>query len=354
MIDEIDPTTREQIQTFVNNPSFAGSHIAIMPDCHAGAGSCIGFTMHMKERIIPDVVGVDIGCGMLSRKFDIESFNIPAFDLFIKKTIPSGFAINDTGYLGKDFFSTTVSKIGMDYERASRSIGTLGGGNHFIEAGYGTDKKLWLTVHSGSRNFGLQIAKYHGQVARAFCKKNKLENQELPFLIVDTAEGQNYISDQLIGTQYASENRKKIMNTLESFFGKSCIDSIESIHNFIDSSGMIRKGATPAHKGQRLIIPFNMRDGIAICRGKGNEIYNFSAPHGAGRILSRTKAKESLNLESFQKDMKNAGVYTTTANKSTLDEAPDAYKAVSLILENITETVDVLEIIKPVYNFKSS
>lgn len=353
MIDTLDETTRAQIQGFVNNPSFHRSYIAIMPDCHAGAGSCIGFTMQMNDRIIPDVVGVDIGCGILSRKFNIEAFDIPAFDAFIKENIPSGFAINDKVFRGVDFFTDTVKKIGMDEGRALRSIGTLGGGNHFIEAGYGADGKLWVTIHSGSRNFGLQIAKYHGNKAKELCTKWGADTQGLPFIVVDSPEGKDYIADQLIGSQYASINRETMMNKLEKFFGVSPIDSIESRHNFIDDTGMIRKGATPAKEGQRVIIPFNMRDGLALCVGKGNKKYNYSAPHGAGRILSRSKAKAMLDVGFFQEDMKQAGVYTTTANEGTLDESPDAYKDMSIILENIKETVDVIEMVKPVYNFKA-
>ena len=353
MIDTIDATTRSQIQGFVNNPSFHGSYIAIMPDCHAGNGSCIGFTMQMNDRIIPDVTGCDLGCGLLSRKFNIESFDIPMFDAFIKENISSGFAINDKVYRGADFFMDVVKKIGMDEGRASRSVGTLGGGNHFIEAGYGSDGKLWVTIHSGSRNFGLQIAKYHGVKAKELCTKWGADTQGIPFLLVDSPEGQDYIADQLIGSQYASINRETMMNKLEKFFGVSPIDSIESRHNFIDDTGMIRKGATPAHEGQRVIIPFNMRDGLALCIGKGNKKYNYSAPHGAGRILSRSKAKAVLDVEYFQEDMKQAGVYTTTANAGTLDESPDAYKDMAVILENIKETVDVIEMVKPVYNFKA-
>ena len=354
MIDEIDETTRKQIQGFVNNPSFAGSYIAIMPDCHAGSGSCIGFTMQMNDRIIPDVVGVDIGCGMLSAKFDVEAFDIPAFDAFIKENIPSGFAINDKPWHVVDFFTDIVRKIGMDEERAIRSIGTLGGGNHFIEAGYGSDSKLWVTIHSGSRNFGLQIAKYHGAKAKELCAKWGADTQGISFLLVNSPEGQDYIADQLIGSQYASINRSAMMHQIMHFFGKSPLDIIESRHNFIDDTGMIRKGATPAHLGQRVIIPFNMRDGLAICTGRGNKKYNESAPHGAGRILSRSKAKAVLNVDYFKEDMKRAGVYTTTADRSTLDESPDAYKDMAIILENIKETVDIVEMVKPVYTFKAS
>ncbi len=353
MIDEIDDTTRKQIQDFVNNPSFSGQYIAIMPDCHAGAGSCIGFTMQMNERIVPNVVGVDIGCGMLSRKFEIESFDIPAFDIFIKENIPSGFRINDKVFSGIDFFTHIARKIGMDEGRALRSIGTLGGGNHFCEAGYGNDGKLWVTVHSGSRNFGLQIAKYHSQVAKELCQKWQADTQGIPFLLTDSPEGKEYINDQIVGVQYASINRETIMNKIEKFFNKTPIQSIESRHNFIDETGMIRKGATSAKKDEQVIIPFNMRDGLAICKGKGSKKYNYSAPHGAGRILSRSKAKETLDVEYFQEDMKQAGVYTTTANKGTLDESPDAYKDKDIIIQNILETVDIVEFVKPAYNFKA-
>lgn len=354
MIDVLDDSTRSQIQGFVNNPSFHSSYIAIMPDCHAGAGSCIGFTMQMNDRIIPDVVGVDIGCGMLSTKFDADHLDVKAFDAFIKKNIPSGFSINDNIWKGSDFFRDTQAKVGADVGRVYRSVGTLGGGNHFIEAGFGADHKLWVTIHSGSRNFGLQIAKYHGAKAKELCSKWGADTQGIPFLVVDSPEGQDYIADQLIGVKYANLNRLVMNNKIENFFGgEKVLDMIESVHNYIDDTGMIRKGATSAQENERVIIPFNMRDGLAICRGKGNKKYNYSAPHGAGRILSRSKAKEMLNVEYFQEDMKQAGVYTTTANQGTLDESPDAYKDMSIILENIKETVDVVEMIRPVYNFKA-
>jgi RNA-splicing ligase RtcB len=354
MVNELDPTTREQIQDFLNNPSFSDSYIAIMPDTHKGNGSCIGFTMQMNERIIPDVVGVDIGCGMLSTKFDIEYLNTRAFDEFIKENIPSGFSVHDKVWRGVDFYSDVAKKIGVDTARVSRSIGTLGGGNHFIEAGHGADGKIWVTIHSGSRNFGLQIAKYHGDVAKKLCAQWGAEIRGIPFLLVDSPEGRDYIADQLIGSQYASINREVMMNMIIEFLGVAPIDTIESRHNFIDDTGMIRKGATPAHEGQRVVIPFNMRDGLAICTGKGNKKWNYSAPHGAGRILSRSKAKATLDVDLFQLDMEQAGVYTTTANASTLDEAPDAYKDYRMILEMIQETVTVDEMIKPVYNFKAS
>lgn len=352
MIDVLDDTTRSQIQGFVNNPSFHSSYIAIMPDCHAGAGSCIGFTMQMNDRVIPDVVGVDIGCGMLSAKFDTEYVDRVAFDNFIKETIPAGFSIHDDMHPHSHCFVRVAERVGADVSRMGRSIGTLGGGNHFIEAGYGADEKLWVTIHSGSRNFGLQIAKHHGAVAKALCQKWGADTRGIPFLLVDSPEGQQYLADQQIGVEYAHLNRMAMLRQISSFCGKP-VEIIESVHNFIDDTGMIRKGATPAHEGQKVIIPFNMRDGLAICRGKGSEKYNNSAPHGAGRILSRSRAKAELDVDYFKEDMRLAGVYTTTATEHTLDESPDAYKDMAVILENIKETVDVIEMIKPVYSFKA-
>jgi len=360
-IDTIDESTRLQIQKMVDNPSFRDTKIVIMPDCHAGAAVCIGFTMMpIRDRIIPDIVGVDIGCGMLSRKFDIEEFDVKAFDLFIKENIPCGFSVHkefSEHEHCKDFqeiFSDLARRIGIEGDRHLRSIGTLGGGNHFIEAGFSSiDKKLWVTIHSGSRNFGLRTAQHHGLAAKNFCEKHGIDVSGVPFLIVSTPEGQEYLADQKTCVQFARLNRSSMMRKIETFFGGNALDQIESIHNFISEDGIIRKGATPAYADQLLIIPFNMRDGLAICVGKGNKDYNFSAPHGAGRLLSRSKAKEILDVKLFQKEMKEAGVYTTTAEESTLDESPSAYKDKEIILQNIAETVDVIEFVKPVYNFKA-
>jgi RNA-splicing ligase RtcB len=360
MIDDIDDTTRAQIQNFVNNPSFKGSYIAIMPDCHAGIGSCVGFTMQMNDRIIPDVVGVDLGCGMLSSKFDIENMDVVAFDSFIKENIPSGFSVNNNPCYVHDYLFHKIrnlaSDIGMSKEqaeRAVRAVGSLGGGNHFIEAGFGKAGKLWVTIHSGSRNFGLQIASYHTKKAKELCASWGADTQGMPFLLVDSPEGYKYLEDSQFAAEYASRNRAEMMRRISEYLHSDTVDSIESVHNYIGADGMIRKGATSAKLGERLIIPFNMRDGLAICVGKGSKKYNNSAPHGAGRILSRSKAKATLNTEQFQEDMRVAGVYTTTADSSTLDEAPGAYKDMQVILDNIKETVDVVEMIKPAYNFKA-
>ncbi len=362
MIDSIDDATDKQIQDFLNHPAFANSYIAIMPDTHAGKGAVIGFTMKMNDYLIPNVIGVDIGCGMLSAKFDLSNIDLKKFDLFIKENIPSGFHIHtDNRHFNQTLSRDLVDiydvchKIGIDENKVIKSIGTLGGGNHFIEAGIDSKGFIWVTIHSGSRNFGLRVANYHQNKAKEILKQyfSPYVGTGLEFLVVGTPEYNDYLSDLKIAQQYAALNRWYILREIINFFGNEPIKQISSVHNFIDEDNIIRKGATPAHEGEDVIIPFNMRDGIAICKGKGNPKYNYSAPHGAGRILSRVKAKEQLSVENFKKQMSDAGVYTSTATAETLDEAPDAYKDMNVILENIKETVDVVEMVKPIYNFKA-
>ena len=359
MIDEIDESTRTQIQTFLNHPAFADTNIAIMPDCHAGKGAVVGFTMKLNDYIIPNIVGVDIGCGMLSARFDVASVDLQAFDRFIKQNIPAGFNIHKDTDIPISQFSRSLANycetIGMDLGKAIHSIGTLGGGNHFIELGTDNAGKYRVTIHSGSRNFGLRIANYFQAIAKANLQKYFLGDtyKDLEFLLMDSDEGRAYLEAVRFASEYASANRKAMLDIISKFFPIGPQDIIESVHNFIGGDNIVRKGATPAAYGQMVLIPFNMKDGIAICRGKGSPAYNYSAPHGAGRILSRTQAKAQLNTQSFQKEMKDAGVYTTTANDSTLDEAPSAYKDKDIILQNIKDTVEVVDFIKPIYNFKA-
>lgn len=356
MIDTIDDETRKQIQGFVNNPSFSENYIAVMSDCHAGKGSCVGFTMKLGDRVIPEVIGVDIGCGMLSCKFDIDNIDVAAFDTFIREEIPSGFSINKKAYSLKSYFEfelkKTVKRIGIDEDRVFRSLGTLGGGNHFIEIGKDEKENIWITIHSGSRNFGLQIAKHYTEKAKELCTKWGSDTQGIPFLLTSSSEGHDYLLDQDLGVEYAKLNREFMMRKIISFVGKDPSEIILSTHNYIDKDNMIRKGAISAKEGEKLVIPFNMKDGLAICTGKGSKKFNYSAPHGAGRILSRSKAKATLSLEQFQQEMKDANIYTTSVCRGTLDEAPGAYKDMNIILENIKETVDVVSMVKPIYNFK--
>jgi tRNA-splicing ligase RtcB len=361
MIDQIDDTTKEQIQGFLNHPAFANTHIAIMPDCHAGMGAVVGFTMKMNEYIIPNIVGVDIGCGMLSRKFAIENIDLPKFDLFVKEHILSGFSINNN--IVKSLYNDTKIMDSImdvcrniklpDWAKALRAIGSLGGGNHFIEIGKDSENNYWVTIHSGSRNFGLKVANYYQSIARANLKKYFIGNEykDLEFLLTNEKDGQDYIRDLKIAQKFASLNRMEMMNRITEYLGYDSSQEIESVHNFIGDDNIIRKGATPARQDELVIIPFNMRDGLAICKGKGSSIYNYSAPHGAGRILSRTKAKEILSAITFREQME--GIYTSTANINTIDEAPGAYKDKQTIIDNIKDTVDIIDFVKPVYNFKA-
>lgn len=356
MIDEIDDTTRQQIQRMLDHPAFAKTYIAIMPDCHAGKGAVIGFTMKLNEYIIPNIVGVDIGCGVLAARFTVDDLDLPAFDKFIKKNIPAGFSIHLKAKVGDDPTLRHWTKvIGMDYGKALRSIGTLGGGNHFIEVGKDSRGNTWVTIHTGSRNFGLRVANHFQRKARQTMAKYATGKQEkdLEFLLVDSQDGQDYLNAARFAQSYAALNRRTILAEIARFFGHEPVETIESVHNFIGDDDIIRKGATPARQGERVIIPFNMRDGLALCTGKGSAKYNFSAPHGAGRILSRTKAKQVLSVDDFAQGMKKAGIYTTTANRETLDEAPDAYKDKELIIQNISETVEINDFVKPIYNFKA-
>jgi len=359
MIDVIDETTKEQIQGFLNHPAFVNTYIAIMPDCHAGKGAVVGFTMKMNDYIIPNIVGVDIGCGMLSRKFAIDNIDLPKFDEFIKKNIPSGFSINNniaesTGLYFKDEVQEVCKNISLeDYKKALRAIGSLGGGNHFIEIGKDSENNYWVTIHSGSRNFGLKVANYYQSIAKANLKKYFIGNEykDLEFLLTNEKDGQDYIRDLKVAQKFASLNRWEMMDRITKYLGYSSLQEIESVHNFIGDDNIIRKGATPARENELVIIPFNMRDGLAICKGRGSSIYNYSAPHGAGRILSRTQAKKELSVVTFREQME--GIYTTTATIETIDEAPGAYKDKQTIIDNIKDTVDIIDFVKPVYNFKN-
>ena len=376
MIDSIDESTVSQIYTCLNHPAFAGTYIAIMPDCHAGAGVVVGYTAKMNGYVIPNVVGVDIGCGVLAVNLgaSFAKKDYEHLDHFIKTHIPSGFGTRSlseklpnkktpTDVFDRQLLSSVRSitgKIGQDAAKAIGSIGTLGGGNHFIELDHddatGDD---WLVIHSGSRNFGLRVANYHQDRAKELIRKMFLgadAYKGLEYLPIELG-GQEYLDDMRIAQDYALLNRRIMAELIVGWvFGdyrSHDLETVESIHNYISfEDNIIRKGAVSAHLDERLIIPFNMRDGVAICRGKGSKKWNYSAPHGAGRLLSRRQAKDTLGLEEFKESMR--GIYTTTANASTLDEAPGAYKDMDIIVAAISETAEIELMLKPVYNFKDS
>lgn len=368
----LDPETRRQIETFVNHPAFEGPNIAIMPDTHAGMGAVIGFTMRMNDYVIPNVVGVDIGCGVDTYTIgEIDDFNPAKLDKFIRERIPSGFAKRRRDPFGETPVSLYATKAdaklaeeevaevvrgtGQDYENVLCSIGTLGGGNHFIETGLDSMGRLRLTIHSGSRNFGLRIANFHQRRAKEAWGK-KAEVRGLEYLPAKK-QGAEYLAHMGVAQRYADLNRRVMaMIIIREFFGLdfSRVERITSVHNYIDfDDRVIRKGAIRAYKGERLVIPFNMEDGILIGTGKSNREWNCSAPHGAGRVLSRRRAKEQLDLAEARESMREKGIFTTTLNKDTLDEVRQAYKDKELILRSIEPTVEVLDFIRPVYNYKA-
>lgn len=357
MIDNVDGDTISQIYTMLNNPAFRDTNIAIMPDCHVGAGAVVGFTMKMNEFIVPSVIGVDIGCG-------IEAYNLgrpkklklEKLDEFIRKHIPTGPCIRKEAITESDLFYETAHKLKLRHSDVLKAIGTLGGGNHFIEVDKDEEGNYWLVIHTGSRNFGYEVAVYHQGKAKKLMKEIYTGSAYtgLEYLPMEKG-GLEYIEDMQLAQNYASLNRKAIASILiEDFFKLDYqeVESIKTVHNYIDmESKIIRKGAISAKEGERVIIPFNMSFGCLIGVGKGNPEYNCSAPHGAGRVMSRSAARDKISLEIFQKSMK--GIYSSTVNSKTIDEAPMAYKRPKAILENITAAVEEEFFIKPIYNFKS-
>ena len=383
--DNIEPVALNQIYTLLAQPTFLGEKVRIMPDVHAGLGCVVGFTSTMKDKVIPNIIGVDIGCGMLCVELGKVDISFPALDDFIKGHIPSGSEIRRE-VLGTDLINALYCKKSLrNMDRLEGSLGTLGGGNHFIEVDVDDKGNYYLVIHTGSRNLGLQVANIYQKMAVDSCKKVaeservalierlKKENrhQEIPdelkkltdkyaykskipadLCYLDGEEMEKYMHDMRICQEFAVRNRKKIADEIIAFLKIRKFSSFETVHNFIDDKGIIRKGAVPAHLGQKILIPMNMRDGCLVCIGKGNEDWNCSAPHGAGRICSRSEAKKLLSVEEFQNAME--GIYTTTATESTLDEAPQAYKPAQSIMNLISPTAEIIEVIKPVYNFKAA
>lgn len=349
--DNVDETTISQVKDLCNSIIAKNSKIRIMPDCHAGAGCVIGTTMTIHDKVVPNLVGVDIGCGMFVIK--IEDFKNPEIlDDTIKRFIPSGKSVRSKAYKRVDEIGIDKLKCAkhVDLERGYLSIGTLGGGNHFIEVAQGDG--YYLIIHSGSRHLGKQVAEYYQKLAKNICQKKgvKVPNG-LEYL--EGEEMENYLHDMRIMQHYAKVNRESMAEIILEKMNIDPLDRFHTIHNYIDlEKYILRKGAVSAQNGERLLIPLNMRDGSLICIGKGNPNWNYSAPHGAGRVMSRNKAKEAISINEFKESMK--GIYSTTINKWTLDEAPQAYKSPDEIIRYIGETVDIVERLRPLYNFKAA
>lgn len=380
--ENIDDVTIGQIITFLNQPFAKGANTRIMPDTHAGKGAVIGTTMLVKDKIVPNLVGVDIGCGMLGVEIKRDQIDLGKLDDVIRKLVPAGQAVRDKAHPFVKHVALDQVIAPFSMERAVLSISSLGGGNHFHELNEAEDGRLFLVIHSGSRHLGVKVATYHQKKAIEHLSKDKEGLERLieqlkregrqseiqaaiqsyksdkPNIPNDLAyvEGKlmdDYLHDLKIAQEFAKWNRAAMMQVITEAMGFKELGRVDTIHNYIDMEHMIlRKGAISARAGEDVIIPINMRDGSLLAKGKGNDDWNQSAPHGAGRILSRSKAKENLSLEEFQETMK--GVYSTSVRLETLDESPFAYKPMEEIIENTKDTIEIQSIIRPIYNFKAT
>ena len=384
----VEESAIEQIRRMCDYELTENSRVRIMPDVHAGKGCTIGTTMTVVDKVCPNIVGVDIGCGMYTVKLVEKNLNFERIDE-AAHYIPSGMNTWEGRIERFDLTALKCFRSLSDTKRLERSLGTLGGGNHFIEIDKASDGTYYLIIHSGSRNLGKQVAEIYQQLAidlhagkedyfvirdeiintyKAEGKRSEIQkalkeleekyNTKAPDVPEDLCwlYGkflEDYLHDVEICQQFARRNREKMAEIILERTGLTGIEPFHTIHNYIDTNEMIlRKGAIAAHAGEKVLIPINMRDGSVIAIGKGNPEWNYSAPHGAGRIMSRSKAKEAIDLEAYKASMK--GIYTTSVNEQTIDEAPMAYKSIDDIIDVIRESVDIIDIMKPVYNFKAA
>lgn len=383
--DVVDEASIAQVMLLLNQEFVAGSRIRLMPDIHAGAGCTIGTTMTIRDKIVPNLVGVDIGCGMECVILGEKEMDLKKLDSVIHDQIPAGFNIRNKAhpYIGRCSIEKLYCVAYVDMDRAEKSLGTLGGGNHFIEVNIDEEGNRYLVIHTGSRHLGLEVAKYYQNMAydalnsvskveegkiieelKAKGRHREIEKtvhalknvkrthipKELAFVSGELFT--QYIHDMQIVQEYAAWNRKAIKDGILKHMSLTEVDGFTTIHNYIDTDAMIlRKGAVSAKAGERLIIPINMRDGSLICTGKGNDDWNWSAPHGAGRLMSRSRAKEQFTVSEFEQQM--TGIYTTSVGRDTLDECPMAYKGMDDIISNIGDTAEINRVIRPIYNFKA-
>lgn len=397
----LDSESYSQIQNLVNQEFVKDSKICMMPDAHAGAGCTIGTTMTIRDMVVPNLVGVDIGCSVTAVKLTekISSDNIELFkrlDQVIEEHIPVGFNVRDARQMEtKTVFGGSIASVAdyllietlhckdhVNIQRGKQSFGTLGGGNHFIELANGVDS-TYLIIHSGSRKLGMEVAEYYQGLAvrnmkkysdsdlKEIIEKHKLlgTTDQIPSAIAEHKKTfvkvpddfayltgndlQNYLDDVHIMQSFVMKSHLVMADLIVRNLRIDADSIFTTMHNYIDHERMIlRKGAVSANAGEQLIIPMNMRDGSLICTGKGNPDWNYSAPHGAGRLMSRGQARRNIALDDFKESM--SGIYSSTVNNSTIDEAPMAYKPIDTILNAIEDTVEIIEIIKPIYNLKAS
>ena len=383
--DVVDQASIAQVLQLCNQEFTIGSKIRLMPDIHAGSGCTVGTTMTITDKVVPNLVGVDIGCGMEVIRIKEKQIELQKLDKLIYEKIPSGFQIREKKH--RFFKEVPLKKLHcyqeIDALRAEKSLGSLGGGNHFIEADKDEEGNLYIVIHSGSRHLGLEVARYYQgegykelngstkkdmdalisqlkekgkekeiQKSIAALKNTKRTSIPKDLAYVSGELFRQYIDDMKIVQKFAELNRKAMMDEIVKGMNLHVEEQFTTIHNYIDTENMIlRKGAVSARKGEKLLIPMNMRDGSLICIGKGNEDWNQSAPHGAGRLMSRSEAKEAFTVSEFENEMKD--IYSTSVSRSTLDECPMAYKNMEDIVKNIGDTVEIVKIIKPIYNFKA-
>lgn len=353
--DELEPSAEGQIRAMCEQPFLAGSKIRIMPDVHAGKGCTIGTTMTIGEYAVPSMVGVDIGCGILTVKLKEKRLNLPELDSLIRQNIPHGRDVRERAHRGHGRIRLEELRCykKVDTRRAKESLGTLGGGNHFIEVDRDDEDNLYLVIHTGSRNMGLRVAELYQK--KAYNAVGGRKQTEIPYELAPLTgqDLEDYLWDMELMQRFAELNRQIIGEVILDGMKLHEADSFSTVHNYIDLDSMIlRKGAVSAKAGETLLIPINMRDGSLLCTGLGNEDWNCSAPHGAGRLYSRKDAENSFTLSQFKKEME--GIFTTSVSQDTLDESPMAYKPIESILRNIDGTVKVEKILRPIYNFKAS
>ena len=351
----VDDYAIAQIKNLCDNPAFSGCKIRVMPDVHPGKVGTIGFTSTLGEQILPNVIGIDIGCGMTLAKVKGKIKEFQKLDTVIRENIPSGFSVRPkTHHNALDFdFSSLYCYKHIQEKKALLSLGTLGGGNHFIEVDQDEDKNSYLVIHSGSRHLGFEVTEYYLREGQRLLKEQGIEiPYELTYLTGELM--QQYLHDLAIVQDFATRNKEIMIAQISKGMKWKIQDTYSCIHNYVDfntNTPILRKGAISAKAGEPVIIPINMRDGIILGSGLGNDEWNQSAPHGAGRILKREDVRKSYTVSTYKKEMK--GIYSTCINKDTLDEAPFAYRRSEEIIDAIGTTVKVDKIIKPIYNFKA-
>ena len=375
----VEDTARAQIDEMNECEAYKDCTVRIMPDCHAGKGCTIGTVIKIKDRIVPNTVGVDIGCGMMVCEIMDRDIDLERLDKVVNEYVPAGFHVHDEPMLDFTELDDLVCIKAVNKDYIQRSIGSLGGGNHFIEVNRAEDGKHYLVIHSGSRNLGVTVCDYYQKIAEKECGIDQKERQalidrlkaegrqrEIPAemkklqpkvkdMTLAYLEGQSfhdYLHDMEISQRYAWINRQTIVNIIAEHMDWSIGVTFHTVHNYIDTQSMtLRKGAVSAVNGEVLIIPMNMRDGSLLCRSIGNSDWLYSAPHGAGRLMSRKQAFDTLKMEDFTATMSD--VYSTSVCPETIDESPMAYKPMQEIIDQIGNTVEIIDIIKPIYNFKA-